>query len=195
MKPSPVKDIAKEVFRKYQLHPSVESTQQLADLLEMQKYRYRTQIFKEGDSVTHIYYIERGLVRLTHKDTDGADIVDAFCQEDGMLISNDLFTEKPAVQTATTIEPTFLFTLPYASLQHYATVNRDFTELLCAIFEEHILDKEKYIQLLSQSPQERFETMNKEHSEIIWRSPAKDIASYLRMRPETLSRIRYRGQK
>ena len=191
MKPSTHKDIARVIFQKYEIRPSSESVNILTDILELHNIKYRTLIQQPGDLVSRFYYIERGLVRVFHTDpTNNTDIVDDFFKEKDMLITADLFTENAAKLSVNTIEPTFAFAFSYASLQRLALENRDFNNLLCAILGEYILHKEEYINLLSLPLQDRYKTMSRKYGTIIWRSPSKSIASYLKMRSETLSRIR-----
>ncbi len=48
---------------------------------------------------------------------------------------------------------------------------------------------EREIDLLTQSPQERIERIRKRSPQVFQEIPHKYIASYLRMSPETLSRL------
>lgn len=192
MKPSAPKDIARAIFQKYDLHASVDSVSQLSDLLELHRFKYRTLMQTPGETASRIYYIQEGLVCVFHNDKkDGnSAVVDDFFLNGDILVDADLFTDRPAEHSVKAIEPIIAFSFSYASLQRYAGENRDFNNLLCAILGEYILRKENYIHLLALSPHDRYVEMLQKHNAVIWRSPAKSIASYLRMRSETLSRVR-----
>ena len=83
MKPSAPKDIARVIFQKYDLHVSSDSVNLLSDLLELHKLKYRTAIQKPGDMVSRFYYIESGLVKVSHNDANDSDteIVDDIFKE------------------------------------------------------------------------------------------------------------------
>lgn len=190
MKPSSTKDIAKVIFLKYNIRFTVDSINQLADLLIPIKLHYRTFLQNSNKSSDNLYYIEAGLVRLYHIH-DKIDYTDGFCKEGDILLSPDcLYSGNVNTQNIVTIEPTIAFAFSYSALQRFASMDEVFCHLLCAIMEERIISQQAYINMLILPSVQRYKLMSKYHSDIIWRSPSKCIASFLRMAPETLSRIR-----
>ncbi|MBO4397591.1 MAG: Crp/Fnr family transcriptional regulator [Bacteroidaceae bacterium] len=190
MKPSSTKDIAKAIFSKYNIRYNADSINQLADLLVPLKLHYREFLQTSGKTVDNLYYIETGLVRTYHL-YENTEYTDGFYKEGDMVLSPDcLYSGNLSTQNIITIEPTIVFSFSYTSIQRYAAMDEVFCHLLCAIMEERIITQQAYINMLILPTLQRFKLMSKFHSDIIWRSPSKSVASYLRMAPETLSRIR-----
>lgn len=191
MKIPSTKDIARTIFQKYRVNASISSATELADLLVPMRLRYHILLQEANSTVTNLYYIESGLLRISHiNEVSKDELVDGFVHKGEFFVPTDLFTDKPAVQVVKTIEPTVAYVLPYDSLKHHALTNADFNDLMCAILEEIVLSQQAYNDLLSLSPREKYVELQKNRPYIPNRCPMKDVANYLRIRPETLSRIR-----
>ena len=191
IKTSSTKDIAREIFRKYQIRVSVEALASFAEMLTPIRLKYRSYLYKYGADINNIYYIENGLVCTSHKNEyDGEELVDGFHHEGDIIVPLNLFSESTSRQQAKTIEPTACFALPYHALRQRAAAHPEFNELLFAIFEENTQRDKSYMDLIALNPKERYSTLTGMDSDIIWRNAIKAIANYLRMRSETLSRVR-----
>lgn len=191
MKIPSTKDIARNLFQKYKVNASIASATELAAMLVPMRLRYHILLQAAKSTVTNLYYIESGLLRISHiNEVSKDELVDGFVHKDDFLVSTDLFTNKPAAQVVKTIEPTVCFALPYDALKHHASTNADLNDLMCAILEEYALNQQAYNDLLSLAPKDRYVELRKNRPYVPNRCPMKDVANYLRMRPETLSRIR-----
>lgn len=86
-----------------------------------------------------------------------------------------------------------LYSISYRDLQNLYT-NCEITKQLGRLATEQLLSKKvkREINLLTKSPQERYEELLMEQPKYIRHIPLKYIASYLGVVPETLSRIRKR---
>lgn len=184
------RDIVRALVRKFGTQLSVESMSLLADIMKGARIRYRTFIMKEGDSDNYIYYIEQGLIRMFRK-VDGREITDDIVMEGDMLINDDsVFTHSPSIHYMLTIEPTFIYAIDYEQLSELACRHEDIHRLMIAILEHHSLDQKRRTEMMDLPTYERYLSLLKSRSEIIRRTPLKQVASYLKMKPETLSRIR-----
>ena len=67
-------------------------------------------------------------------------------------------------------------------------------EQLGRTLAEHLLAEvyERLLQCYASTPQERYEALLRRCPDLLHLVPLKELASYLRVRPETLSRIRRR---
>lgn len=184
------KDIVRTLARKFNSHLSAESIGLLAELMKGARVRYRTLILREGEPDHYIYYIEHGLIRMFRM-VNGKEVTDELVMEDDMLINDEsLFTDSPSQHNMVTIEPTFIYALEYKQMSLLASQHQDIHNLLLAILEAHSLEQKHRCELFDLPTRERYLHLLKNRSEIVRRTPINQVASYLKMKPETLSRIR-----
>ena len=84
-----------------------------------------------------------------------------------------------------------LVSIPYDEVRQLASVYKEINELVVAILEfSLILSQHKADMLRFESAKQRYLRTLEENPELIRRTPVHYIASYLQVRPETLSRVR-----
>lgn len=185
------RDAAREIARKYNVKMGVESVSMLSEMLQPVHFRHRTLILDAGDVCADILYLVRGLVRQYHTEDDGTDSVVDIVHEGDMLVCNEsLFAGQPSRLKVQTLEPTYAYGMNYKYFKNLASENKEVSTLLFAIMESVIIKKEEIYNLLDESPINKYLALMKRDSEVIRRTPLKYVASYLRMAPETLSRVR-----
>ncbi len=185
------RDAAREIARKYNVKMGVESVSMLSEMLQPVHFRHRTLILDAGDVCADMLYLVRGLVRQYHTEDDGTDSVVDIVHEGDMLVCNEsLFAGQPSRLKVQTLEPTYAYGMNYKYFKNLASENKEVSTLLFAIMESVIIKKEEIYNLLDESPINKYLALMKRDSEVIRRTPLKYVASYLRMAPETLSRVR-----
>lgn len=185
------RDAAREIARKYNVKMGVESISMLSDMLQPVHFRHRTLILEAGDVSKDILYLVRGLVRQYHTEDDGTDNVVDIVHEGDMLVCNEsLFAQQPSKLNVQTLEPTNAYGMNYKYFKNLASENKELSTLLFAIVESVITKKEEMFNLLDETPINKYLALMKRDSEVVRRTPLKYVASYLRMAPETLSRVR-----
>ncbi len=185
------RDAAREIARKYNVKMGVESVSMLSEMLQPVHFRHRTLILDAGDVSADMLYLVRGLVRQYHTEDDGTDSVVDIVHEGDMLVCNEsLFAGQPSRLKVQTLEPTYAYGMNYKYFKNLASENKEVSTLLFAIMESVIIKKEEIYNLLDESPINKYLALMKRDSEVIRRTPLKYVASYLRMAPETLSRVR-----
>ena len=163
------------------------------DLFVEREIASKTVLLHEGEVSNQIHFIKKGCLRLWFN-KDGKDITLQFFFEGQVVASVDSFlSNQPSMFTIESIEPSIIL-----------SINKDSFELLHRIypelkdgFQQIIFQRfRNYAQLflsrIKDTPQERYEDLIKNHSEIIKRVPQHYIASYLGITPISLSRIRNR---
>lgn len=184
------KDAAREMARLYDVHLDFEALSSLTALLQPTKFRHRTFILEAGETATTIAFVAKGLIR-QYKPDDDLDIVEDICHEGEMLICTEsLISEQPSELNVQTLEPTILYEMDYLELKRLASKQTEIHELLCRMLEERIMKLASRMHQQDKGPVERYLELMHSDSEIVRRTPLKYIASYLRMAPETLSRVR-----
>lgn len=185
------RDAAREIARKYNVKLDVESISMLSDMLQPVHFRHRTLILKSGEVSNDMLYLVRGLVRQYHTDESGVDRVVDIVHEGDMLVCNEsLFAQQPSMLNVQTLEPTYAYGMNYKYFKNLASESKDLNSLLLAIMESVVIKKEEVYNMLDEIPINKYIALMKKDSEVIRRTPLKYVASYLRMAPETLSRVR-----
>ena len=138
-----------------------------------------------------IFFIDRGLVRGYYYD-DGKEITHWFAQEQEFATSFYSFiTSKPALEHVQALEETSVIEIPYTVLQHLYKHFPE-TERLGRIITENYYIKleERILNLQFKTAKERYQKLVTSKPTLIQRVSLGQIAAYLGITQETLSRIR-----
>jgi CRP-like cAMP-binding protein len=167
----------------------------LRDRFNLRKYRKHQYIVQEGDVVDHDYFIVKGLARTYRVDDKGQEHIIRFTPEDwwaGDLAS--LFGQTPTLYNIDCIEDTELLRINVKDLdtvfEQVPQMNKYFRLLYqrsIAAFNLRVTGD------LTKSAKERYEEFVQRYPNIEQRVPNHQIASYLGIAPQSLSRIR--GQR
>lgn len=149
-------------------------------------------IVRAGDHVHVFGFILSGLVRRYHLDDHGVEVTTAFLHEGhpfGPLA--ELVSGEPSSAFYECLEEVEAVTLRWNDWQALCArepgwnrVSRAVTELLLG----HLLEREA--ELLSMDGEARYRRLCERAPRLVERAPLRHVASYLGMRPESLSRIR-----
>ena len=184
------RDVARELARRYSTmtHDELDV---LESILVPMRFQKGELILKEGDVCTNIYWVAKGLVRQFYY-KNGKELTEYMATENTICMSiESLFKEKPSLQQMQALEPTLIFALPKARLEHEAVRNVNIQMLYRKILEESLILSQIHADMLRfESAQERYAKLVKRSPQLVLRAPLLYIASYLQMTPETLSRVR-----
>ncbi|MDR6569488.1 Crp/Fnr family transcriptional regulator [Chitinophaga ginsengisegetis] len=144
-----------------------------------------------GKTANAIYYIEEGVVRV-YTLHDGKDISMDFAFPHNFTTSYASFiTQKPAAVSLQAVTPVSGYACYYADLQQLYRTSHQAEKIGRLIAEQQYLRKyNRELSFLQYSAQERYTQLLHEHPEVVQHIPVKQIASYLGIEPESLSRIR-----
>ncbi len=184
------RDIARELARKYTTMTH-EELDVLENLLVPMKFAKGEIVLQAGDVSKHLYYIEKGLVRLFYY-KNGKELTEYMAVEGSIVICiESLFNEEPSRLQIQTLEPTVLYAIPKKQLEVVASHHGNIQVLYSRILEEVLKRSQVYADLLRfETAQERYKRMCKLMPQLILRAPLLYVASFLQMTPETLSRVR-----
>jgi len=146
--------------------------------------------FNQQDS--NLYFVKEGCVRLFVIDKNGEQINLGFGYENSLITCFQTFIEgKPSLMSIEAIFDTELIAIAKADLMRLIHANSEiafwYQSMLEYTLTGHI---QRQVELLTLKPHERYSVFIKRSGHLINRIPLKYIASYLMMKPETLSRIR-----
>lgn len=144
-----------------------------------------------GSIDTNLYYILSGSLKITILN-DGEEHIIRFGYKNNFITSLDSFiTEKPSDFSIQAIKQTELKVISKSVYMYFINRSAENKQLWNTILEQLILQQlEREKDILTTSPKERFERVFKRSPQLFQEIPNKHIASYLRMSPETLSRLK-----
>ena len=146
--------------------------------------------FHQQDS--YLYFVSSGCLRLFAVDKQGKEVNIGFAFENTFITSFQSFIqEKPSLLSIEAILESETFAIHKQDLKLLINKNNEISEWYQSLLEitlsGHI---QRQTELLTLSPQEKYEVFIKRSEHLINAIPLKHIASYLMMTPETLSRVR-----
>lgn len=163
--------------------------------LKMDLFKYYKKghhLLKEGQIAKNSFFVIKGCVR-TFYCKDGEEKTTAFYLEEDSITPESLETKKPSKYTIKCEEDC---TILIASPEMEASVFKKYPkfESLCRILSEKEIAKiqARYDDFVTSSPEERYLNLLNTRPHLLQRVPQYQIASYLGIKPESLSRIRKR---
>lgn len=172
--------------------------EELYNRIENAKLWTRQLVLKRNDYLkvsgtidTNLYYIISGSLKITIVN-DFEEHIIRFGYKNNFISSLDSFiTEKPSDFYIQALKKTELKVIPKSIYLDFINQSPENKLLWDTIMEQLILQQlEREKDILTTSPKERFQRVFKRSPQLFQEIPNKHIASYLRMSPETLSRLK-----
>jgi CRP/FNR family transcriptional regulator, anaerobic regulatory protein len=174
------------------IHPLTEAAKSFLDAkIRVYEFSKKAYLLKEGQVCNDIYFIESGLIKSFYKKED-KEVTSWFMKENDIVISVKSFLKREkSYEYIQAIENSVVHAISHDDLDELYKVSLEFNIIGRIVTETYyVLSEERLFSMRKQKAEERFAFLLKEHPEIIQRAPVKDIASYLGISQETLSRIR-----
>lgn len=152
----------------------------------------RNEFLKTGGTIdTHIYFIEKGSVRIFVTDREEERII-RFGYANNIIVPLDSFLSgRPSEFYLQAIKKTTVQIITKQVFLQFIHEREEHLKAWVAILEDLVLQQlEREKDLLTHSPKERYERVLKRSPQLFQQIPHKYIANYLRMTPETLSRLK-----
>ena len=159
-------------------------------------FRPREHLFRQDKPAPYIHYILNGLVRLFYNE-DGREIVRGFDYETRFVTAYEsVLTGGPATFSCQAIEPTH--TLSFTGDVLARMYNRHpcwdrFGRRILELQWIRQIDKDRRFRVYA--PEQHYRLLLERRSPLIDRVPLNQLASFLQVTPETLSRIRARVRR
>ena len=144
----------------------------------------------KGSIDTNLYYIESGSLRIFVLD-DYEEQTMRFGYKENLIVALDSFlTGKPSELYIQAIKKTFVKVITKEQIDKFLEQENN-QNLWTKILENLVLQQmEREIDILTNSPKERYERVLKRSPQLFQEIPNRHIANYLRMSAETLSRLK-----
>ncbi|NMH88661.1 Crp/Fnr family transcriptional regulator [Flavivirga algicola] len=156
--------------------------------LELKRNEY---LKVKGSIDTNLYLLETGAVRIFVLDEFEEHTI-RFGYQNNLIAALDSFlSEKPSDLYIQALKHTSLKVLDKKAYVDFISESSENTKIWQLILENFALQQmERERDILTTSPVERYNRVLKRSPQLFQEIPNKYIASYLRMTPETLSRIK-----
>lgn len=152
----------------------------------------RNQFLKQGGSVdTNLYYITEGSIRVFIVD-ENEELTIRFGYQGNIIAALDSFiSQQPSDLFIQAIKGSKVKVISKKKYLEFINSTEENKELWNILMQQLILQQmERERDLLTSSPAERYKRVFARSSQLFQEIPHKYIASYLRMTPETLSRLK-----
>lgn len=143
-----------------------------------------------GSADTNVYYVESGSLRVFVLDENDEQTI-RFGYKDNIVVALDSFlTGKPSELCIQAIKKSVIKVISKQQIEHF--LKKDDNRILWTkLLESLVLQQmEREVDILTHSPKARYERVLKRSPQVFQEIPHRHIANYLRMSPETLSRLK-----
>jgi CRP-like cAMP-binding protein len=151
-----------------------------------------TILLNEGQTSKDSYFVLKGCIR-TYYVLDGEEKTTAFYTEMEALTPPCVVSKTPSEYYISCIEDSIV-TVSNSDME--VEVNSKFPkfEIMCRILSEELLAKHRidFDEFKTSSPEQRYLNLIQKRPDLIQRVPQHQLASYLGIKPQSLSRLRAR---
>ncbi|TWR26771.1 Crp/Fnr family transcriptional regulator [Mucilaginibacter achroorhodeus] len=167
--------------------------QRFRDTLKEEHHQKGYLLLREGETSRKIYFINKGFARAFHYNGD-KECTTWFMGEGDLMISvYSFYTQQPAPENIELLADSALLSMTwnqlqsiYADFPEYNYIGRIVTE------KYYMMSEERTIILRTMSAAQRYNLLLKKYPQVLLNAKLSQVASFLGITPETLSRVRAR---
>jgi CRP-like cAMP-binding protein len=191
-----MKEILMKYLAKYTTLTEAEQQAIIKDLI-IEGFKKGTYLIKQGDSPTmKCFFVLKGCVRQYYLDDDGKEVTSNFyTEEQAILLFNYEEPDQLSNYSLTCQEDCVLVV---ADVESELKMYKQYTELESmtrSMMENYLAQAQnEYAKFIRSSPEVRYKMIVQNRPDLLKRVPQHQLASYLGMTPESLSRIKKRIQ-
>jgi CRP-like cAMP-binding protein len=173
----PLDDIEKEELRNRAIEKNI---------------KRRQFILQEGDVCRYYTFVISGCFKMYEVDKNGIDHIIQFASENEWIVEiGSFYSNKPSRLYIEAIEPSSVLQIEKPNLLYLYTNFPKFDRNFRVIIENKVVDLEnRVLQTISSTAEERYQSFLEQYPKLSNRLPNTQIASYLGITPEFLSKIR-----
>lgn len=163
---------------------------EIIDLAERTLTLRRGEMLKGKGAVdTNVYFLEQGSLRI-FLDSEGEQVIRLGYRGNLVVLMDSFLTDGPSELCVQAIKKTVLKVIPKTRVTAFLASGQN-VHIWVKILESLALQQlEREIDLLAHSPKDRYLRVLRRSPQLFQEVPHKHIANYLRMSPETLSRLK-----
>ncbi|OHX64311.1 Crp/Fnr family transcriptional regulator [Flammeovirga pacifica] len=164
----------------------------LEDKLVRHHFATKSIIVNQEKVVNHIYFIEKGLLR-TYYLQDSKEINTYFaCENQFITVYSSFITQTPSIEFLEAIEDSIVYSISYNTMKELYEFDSKFEKLGRIIAEKNylcVIERTRKMQSLT-AKQKYLDFIESHDKKIVTSVPQHQIATYLGIAPESLSRVR-----
>ena len=151
-----------------------------------------TTLLKEGQKSQEEYFVLKGCIRKYYI-IDGEEKTTAFFTEMEGLVPHCVMSKTPSEYYISCVEDTIL-TVTNPDMGVDLNIKFPKFEIMCRILSEELFAKQQidFDEFKTSSPEQRYLNLLQKRPDLIQRVPQHQLASYLGIKPQSLSRLRAR---
>lgn len=169
-----------------------EETQLVRELFKSRLYRKKQYILQENDVCNQFNFVIRGCVRMYKIDEKGNTHIIQFASENWWLVDIGSFHKrKPSELSIDALEDTMVLQISYENLIKLYTSAPKFDRIFRVLIENSFVTlQNRLLQNISSTAEERYLSFMETYSHLSNRLPQTQIASFLGITPEFLSKLK-----
>ena len=158
----------------------------------MRKIKRRQMILQEGLTCKHYSFVTKGCFRMYGIDENGKEHNIQFAAENDWITDiGSFYSDKPSKLYIEAIEPSVILQIEKLDLYFLFISIPKLTRIFKVIIEDKFVElQNRVLQNISSTAQQRYLSFLEQYSNLALRLPNTQIASYLGITPEFLSKIR-----
>lgn len=166
----------------------------VTELFKSRLYRKRQYVLQEGDVCNQFNFIVRGCLRMYKIDEKGNTHIIQFAPENWWMIDIGSFHKRsPSELSIDAIEDTMVLQISHEDLIKLYISAPKFDRIFRVLIENSFVNlQNRLLQNISSTAEERYLSFMETYSHLSNRLPQTQIASFLGITPEFLSRLRNR---
>jgi CRP-like cAMP-binding protein len=164
----------------------------LAGRVTERNIKRRQFILQEGDVCKHYTFVAEGCFKKFYADRNGVEHNLQFAAENDWIMEIDSFyNEKPSRVFIEAMEPSVILQIKKADLLQMFVSNPKFDRNFRVIVETRLVEMEnRVLQSISSTAEERYLSFIAQYAHLMQRLPNTQIAAYIGITPEFLSKLR-----
>lgn len=172
---------------------NAEETQFLKERVPVKSSGKGAFLLKDGEVSREFFYLIKGCVRLFYW-VDGEEKTAFFYTENSFVSSYQSYVkQQPANHNLQCLEDSIVAVFDHSVASELLAFSPKFELLARTMMEEELIVYQDIIaSFVSNAPEERYQRLVATNPELVNRIPQYQLASFLGVRPESLSRIRKR---
>lgn len=169
------------------------TTEKLHEVATVLSIKKKDILVEQGKRSDCIYFLTNGLFR-AFSNRDGQEDTLMFAVDGDPFASiHSMVADEPATYSWQALDNSEVYAIPFTEFKRLLHEHNDLLWWLAKVFADELYNLERRQNWIGDNDaSQRYDSLLKVRSKIINRIPVKYIAQYLKVKPETLSRIRAR---
>lgn len=169
----------------------------VSEKFQSRLYRKKQYVLQEGDVSTHMYFVVYGCLRMYKVDDKGSIHIIHFAAENWWMSNiGSFYTATPSEMNIDALENSMVLHISYNDLTTLYTQAPKFNRIFRVLIENSYVSLQKrLLQNISSTAEDRYNSFLETYPHLTNRLPQNQIAAFLGITPEFVSRLRSRLNK